>query len=142
MKLFTQPIKFCLVVATVTLGLDLLWHTYATHPMESFDYFTVKWLLAFFVATLFVNQPNMAIGAKMNYLRSAAFAGAFSFLMSFYYRWWEFAMGAPFGSRAPEINFIAPNDMVMFVIVWFLAHASFFFAGLWVANKWAKWKVA
>ncbi|OGM93972.1 hypothetical protein A2524_01615 [Candidatus Wolfebacteria bacterium RIFOXYD12_FULL_48_21] len=135
MKLFTQPIKFCIVVATVTLGIDLFWHTFATHPMESFDYFTVKWLLAFFVATVFINRPNVVIGAKANYFRNAAFAGVFSFLMSFYYRWWEFAMGAPLGSRAPEINFIAPSHMILFVIVWFLAHASFFFVGLWVANK-------
>ncbi len=103
--------------------------------MESFDYFTVKWLLAFFVATLFVNRPTFILGAKQHYLHNAIFAGIFSFLMSFYYRWWEFAMGTPFGSRAPEINFIAPDNMVPFVIVWFLAHASFFFAGLWVANK-------
>lgn len=135
MKLFTQNIKFCMIVATVTLGLDLLWHTYATHPMESFDYFTVKWLLAFFVATVFINRSDVVIGAKANYLRNAAFAGSFSFLMSFYYRWWELFMGQPWGSRAPEINFIAPSNMVAFVIVWFLAHASFFFVGLWVANK-------
>ena len=133
--ILSPKIKFCLVVASVTLGIDLLWHLYATHPMESFDYFTVKWLLAFFVATIFINQKDVVIGANMNYVRNAAFAGVFSFLMSFYYRWWEFAMGYPFGSRAPEINFIAPDNMVPFVIVWFLAHASFFFTGLWVANR-------
>jgi hypothetical protein len=135
MKLFTQNIKFCLVVASVTLGIDLFWHKFATHPMESFDYFTVKWLLAFFVATIFINRSTVVIGARANYLHNAAFAGAFSFLMSFYYRWWEFAMGTPFGSRAPEIDFINHTNLVLFVIVWFLAHASFFFAGLWVANK-------
>lgn len=124
-----------MVVATVTLGIDLLWHRFATHPMESFDYFTVKWLLAFFVATVFINRPDAIIGARVNYLHNALFAGAFSFLMSFYYRWWEFAMGVPFGSRAPEINFIAPNNIALFAIVWFFAHASFFFAGLWVAGR-------
>lgn len=135
MNLFTKKIQFCLIVASVTLGIDLLWHAFATHPMESFDYFTVKWLLAFFVATLFINRPDMLLGGKANYMRNAAFAGAFSFLMSLYYRWWEFAMGTPFGSRAPEINFIAPGDIPLFATVWFLAHASFFFVGLWVANK-------
>lgn len=124
-----------MVVATTTLAIDLFWHRFATHPMESFDYFTIKWLLAFFVATVFINRSSVEIGGKANYLRNAAFAGMFSFLMSFYYRWWELFMGHPFGSRAPEINFIAPSNMIAFVIVWFLAHASFFFAGLWVANR-------
>lgn len=135
MKLFTQKIEFCLIVASVTLGIDLFWHKFITQPMESFDYFTVKWLLAFFVATIFINRPGVTIGANTNYLRNVAFAGMFSFLMSFYYRWWEFFMGTPFGFRAPEINFIDHNNIVLFAIVWFLAHAAFFFAGLWVANK-------
>lgn len=135
MKLFTPKIMFCLVVASVTLGIDLFWHAFATHPMESFDYFTVKWLLAFFVATIFVNGQTLVLGAKQRFLRATAFAGVFSLLMSFYYRWWEFAMGTPFGSRAPEIDFIAPEHIVLFVIVWFLMHASFFFIGIVVAQR-------
>lgn len=122
------------IVATVTVLLDWIFHRTLTSPMETFDYFTVKWLLAFFVATVFLSWAAGEQGRTGKRLRLISFAAVFSFLMSLYYRWWEYFSGAPYSARAPDILFLERANVVMFAGTWFLAHALFFLAGVWLAK--------
>lgn len=125
-----------LLVAVVAVGLDLLFHSVLTNPMETFDYFVVKALLAFLVATLFLNWRVSAgdIANTSNRGLTIWFSAGFSFLMSLYYRWWEYFSGVPFSVRAPDIIFLDRSNVLLFAGTWFLAHALFFLIGIQIAK--------
>ena len=129
-----------LVIAVVAVGLDLLFHIILTNPMETFDYFAVKTLLAFLVATLLLNWRVAAEDASNVHKRSLIlwFSAGFSFLMSVYYRWWEYLSDVPFSVRAPDIIFLDRGNVIFFAGTWFLAHAVFFFVGILISRKLVK----
>lgn len=124
-----SKIKAALIIAITTFILDFLFHKTLTEPMESFDYFTIKLLLAFFIATFFVNWP------RQNWKWMIVFASITSFLMSLYYRWWEFSVGVSYGERAPDIIFLDRTQAVLFGGTWFLSHAIFFVIGILISKK-------
>lgn len=128
-------VKAALVIATITVALDWTFHWTLTSPMETFDYFTVKWLLAFFMATIFLNWPPKEARSLGNAPQAVVFAGVFSFLMSLYYRWWEYFSRVPFSVRAPDIVFVNRESVVLFAGTWFVAHSLFFLIGIFVARK-------
>ena len=140
MNYLSAKVKMALTIAVVSVGLDLLFHIALTEPMETFDYFAVKALLAFLVATLFLNWRVAAEDASNIRKRSLIlwFSAGFSFLMSLYYRWWEYVSGVPFSVRAPDIIFLDRSNVLFFAGTWFLAHAIFFFIGILVARKLAR----
>ncbi|MEK7175382.1 MAG: hypothetical protein AAB693_01085 [Patescibacteria group bacterium] len=92
MNYFSKKVKLASIIGLVAAGLDLLFHATLTEPMETFDYFVVKALLGFLVATLFLNwQVGAEDTSNINKFNLVLIAsGGFSFLMSLYYRWWEF----------------------------------------------------
>lgn len=129
MAYVNSKIKAALIIAIITILLDFSFHKTLTEPMESFDYFTIKFLLAFFVATFFINWP------KQNWKWVIIFASTTSFLMSLYYRWWEFFVGVSYGERAPDIIFLDRNNLILFSGTWFLSHATFFVIGIIISKK-------
>lgn len=136
MEHIPSKVRVSLIVATMTVALDWIFHKTLTNPMETFDYFTVKWLLAFFVATVFVNWHNNKTPLPMTSTRILLiFAAVFSFLMSLYYRWWEYFSNVPLSSRAPDIIFLDRSNVILFAGTWFIAHALFFVIGVVVAKK-------
>ena len=135
MSYLTPHIKASIVVATITVALDWTFHKTLTAPMETFDYFTVKWLLAFFVSTVSFNWLKNEPGSLRGVRLTLVFAAVFSFLMSLYYRWWEYFSGAPYSARAPDIIFLDRANVILFAGTWFAAHALFFLVGVWVARK-------
>ena len=131
---FAPKINFAIIAATVAVGLDVIFHLFFTEPMESFDYFAVKWLLAFFVTTIFLNWSETKLLIKNPWAILIA-AASFSFLMSLYYRWWEFMSGVPYGIRPPDIIFIERMDVWLFAASWFMGHTLFYVAGIFLAAK-------
>ena len=128
-------VKASLIIATVTVALDWIFHKTLTNPMESFDYFTVKWFLAFFIGTVFINWRNdKSLPMSSNRLL-LIFAAVFSFIMSLYYRWWEYFSNVPFSSRAPDLIFLDRSNVILFAGTWFIGHALFFVIGVLVARK-------
>ncbi len=141
MNFFPYKINFAFVVAIIAVGCDVLFHKFFTHPMESFDYFTVKCLIAFFVTTIFLNWPALVDGTKRKFYSSAWIivpASLFTFLMSLYYRWWEFLSGVPYGIRPPDIDFINRDNTFLFALSWYIGHSIFYLIGVWVAKKTTK----
>ena len=130
-----SKVRISLIVATVTVALDWIFHKTLTNPMETFDYFTVKWLLAFFVVTVLVNWYNNESSPITNNRLLLIFAAIFSFLMSLYYRWWEYFSNVPLSSRAPDIIFLDRTNVILFSGTWFVGHALFFVVGALVARK-------
>ena len=120
-----------LIAAAITVFLDFLFHFFLTHPMETLTYFTIKFLLAFFVAALlFSLKSHKKLALKF------AFGLIFSTLMSTYYRAWElFEAYAPFGFRAPDIIGISRDNLLLFSGTWWIGHALFFTAGVFIAEK-------
>ena len=135
MKHITSKVRISFIVATVTVALDWIFHRTLTNPMETFDYFTVKWLLAFFVITVFVNWSDNESSPIKNNRVLLIFAAVFSFLMSLYYRWWEYFSNVPFSSRAPDIIFLDRSNIILFAGTWFVAHALFFVVGVLIARN-------
>ncbi|HEY4486779.1 MAG TPA: hypothetical protein VJB70_03565 [Candidatus Paceibacterota bacterium] len=132
---FPPKINFAIITATIAVGLDITFHSLFTEPMESFDYFSVKWLLGFFVTTIFLNW-SLNIGRLLKNIPAVLIAaGSFSFLMSLYYRWWEFVSGIPYGIRPPDIVFIDRSDVLLFAGSWFLGHSLFYLTGIFVARR-------
>ncbi|MEK7153131.1 MAG: hypothetical protein AAB834_04230, partial [Patescibacteria group bacterium] len=137
MNSLTPRIKASILIATVTVLLDWIFHKTLTNPMETFDYFTVKWLLAFFVATIFTNLSSIvAYGLRFKVLLPTA--AIFSILMSMYYRWWEYFSNVPFSVRAPNIVFLERTNVVLFAGTWFIGHALFFIVGALLARRFFK----
>lgn len=137
MVIFSTKVRMALIIAVVTVALDLLFHITFTKPMETFDYFMVKFLLAFLMATLFLNW-RVGVGDASNIRNKGLilwFSAGFSFLMSLYYRWWEYFSNVQFSVRAPDISFLNRSDVVFFAGTWFLAHALFFFIGIIIARR-------
>ena len=130
--------KKLLIVATVTLILDFLFHYFLTNPMESLTYFVIKFLLAFFVATGMYSL-GFYIKRKDRRVFTIPVTGLiFSTLMSTYYRAWELGEAhVPFGARAPDI-FGITRMTILFSLTWWLAHAFFFTMGVIVANRLVK----
>jgi len=128
--------KKSLIVAFVTIILDFLFHLFLTHPMESLTYFVIKFLLAYFVASLMYNL-NFYIKNKKKRGYTISVTGlVFSTLMSIYYRSWELGEAhVPFGSRAPDIIGVARDNIILFSGIWWLGHALFFAVGVLIANK-------
>ncbi|MBI3459045.1 hypothetical protein HY061_02160, partial [Candidatus Azambacteria bacterium] len=56
-KKFPYELSFALITGAVTVILDVVFHVLFTNPMETFDYFAVKALLGFFIATFFISWP-------------------------------------------------------------------------------------
>ena len=133
---FSPKVKMAMIAGLVAVSLDYTWHTIATEPMESFDYFVVKGFLGFLVATLFLNWRVAAEDVSNIYSNVKVLWGAagFSFFMSLYYRWWEYFSNVPFSVRAPDITFLSRDNVILFAGVWFLAHGSFFLVGLLLAR--------
>ncbi len=129
--------KQALLVAVVTFALDFTFHWLFTHPMETLTYFVIKFLLAFFVAVgLFSSKKFIEAVSSMRVAVYIIISSLiFSTLMSTYYRAWELGeAGVPFGSRAPDITGIA-RYTILFAVIWWLAHASFFAVGAKLATK-------
>lgn len=137
MTLFSPKVKMASIIGVVAVGLDLLFHITLTNPMETFDYFVVKALLGFLVATLFLNWRVGAEDISNTHNRSLIlwFSAGFSFLMSLYYRWWEYFSDVPFSVRAPDIIFLDRSNIIFFAGAWFLVHAGFFLVGILISRK-------
>lgn len=139
---FPYQINFAFVVALVAVGLDVIFHITLTEPMESFDYFAVKFLIGFSVTTVFLNWPPMASGKKMDFYNRFTLnlipALLFTFFMSLYYRWWEYLSGVPYGVRPPDIIFIDRNNTFLFALAWFIGHTIFYLVGSYMAKKLVK----
>lgn len=128
-------VKKSFVVASVTVFIDFLLHYFLTHPMESLTYFVIKFLLAFFVASALLGSSVYENKIERRWLVIFIAGLIFSALMSIYYRSWELGeAGVPFGSRAPDIIGIARTNLILFSGTWWLSHALFFTAGVWLAN--------
>lgn len=141
MSYLSTKVIMAFLIAVVTVGLDWLFHITLTEPMETFDYFVVKTLLAFLVATLFLNW-RVAAEDMVNISKRSLilwFSAGFSFLMSLYYRWWEYFSGVSFSVRAPDIVFLDRSNVIFFAGSWFLAHTVFFLVGILVARKLDRW---
>ncbi|MEK7567410.1 MAG: hypothetical protein AAB513_00630 [Patescibacteria group bacterium] len=141
MNFFPYKINFALVVSLVAVGLDILFHITLTNPMESFDYFAVKCLIAFFVTTIFMNWPVLESGKIINFFSGFWVlipASIFTFLMSLYYRWWELLSGVPYGVRPPDITFIDRDNTFLFALSWFIGHSIFYLVGVWIAKRTAR----
>lgn len=136
---FPYQINFAFVTAFVAVGLDVLFHATLTTPMESFDYFAVKFLIGFSVTTVFLNWPSMENGKKLDFYNNFKLnlipAAIFTFLMSLYYRWWEYLSGVPYGIRPPDIIFIDRHNTFLFASAWFIVHTIFYLIGSYVAKK-------
>jgi|GEM_PF-1710180 len=136
---FPHRINFAFLVALIAVGLDVLFHITLTEPMESFDYFAVKFLIGFTVTTIFLDWPPMASGRVIAFYESfwpmlvpAAF---FTFFMSLYYRWWEYLSGVPYGVRPPDITFVDRDNTFLFALAWFIAHSIFYLVGVYVTKR-------
>ena len=146
MSPFPYKINVAVTVALIAVGLDVLFHATLTTPMESFDYFAVKVLIGFFVATIFLNWPtSRTTGKEINFFGKNLWwtlipAILFTFLMSLYYRWWEYLSGVPYGIRPPDIVFIDRNNTFLFALSWFIAHSVFFLMGAVTARLFLKEK--
>ncbi len=130
-----------LIVGFTTVFIDFWFHFFLTKPMETFTYFVIKFLLAFFIATglfdlnSFIKKHYKSIGTII------IAALIFSTLMSTYYRAWElFEAYAPLGSRAPNIYGIDRTNLLLFSGAWWIGHASFFVIGAFLAKRLIKEK--
>ena len=136
---FPYKINFAFVTAFVAVGLDVLFHITLTTPMESFDYFAVKFLIGFSVTTVFLNWPPMDNSKKIDFYNNFGLnlipAALFTFFMSLYYRWWEYLSGVSYGVRPPDILFIDRNNTFLFASSWFIAHTIFYLIGSFVAKN-------
>ncbi len=137
MNYFPTKVRMASIIGLVAVGLDLLFHITLTEPMETFDYFIVKALLGTLIATLFLNwRVSAEDTSNINNRGLSLWASAgFSFLMSLYYRWWEYFSGVEFSVRAPNIIFVDRANVILFAGTWFLGHALFFFIGILIARK-------
>ncbi len=137
---FPYRINYAFLVAALAVGLDIFFHAALTEPMESFDYFAVKFLIGFSVTILFLDWPKRSDGTSFGFFQSFKKtlipAAVFTLLMSLYYRWWEFLSGVPYGVRPPDIIFIDRANPYVFALGWFLAHSIFFLIGWFISNKW------
>lgn len=130
-KIFRQAI----LVAFITFVLDFTFHWLFTKPMETLTYFIIKFLLSFFVAVGLFNLKKYYRLPQKRIIFSIMAALIFSTLMSTYYRAWELIeAGVPFGTRSPDIVGITRYSF-LFVVAWWLAHATFFFIGTIVVSK-------
>lgn len=128
--------KKSLIVGLVTVSVDFLFHYFFTNPMESFTYFVIKFLLAFFVATGMFNWVYYQLNLGKRKIIVLISALIFSTLMSIYYRAWELIEAqAPFGARAPDIVGILRSDLLAFSGTWWLAHALFFAVGVLLVER-------
>lgn len=138
---FPYQINFAFLVGFIAVGLDVIFHITLTEPMESFDYFAVKFLIGFSVTTIFLNWPSIN-GKKPdfynNFLLNLIPAALFTFFMSLYYRWWEYLSGVPYGVRPPDIIFIDRSNTFLFALSWFIAHTIFYLIGSYVSKKLVK----
>ena len=137
MNYFTPKVNMASIIGLVAVSFDVLFHHTLTTPMESFDYFIVKAFLGFLVATLFLNWRVLADDVSNIYNKTGILwaSAGFSFLMSLYYRWWEYFQDVPFSVRAPDLNFLSREYVILFAGTWFIAHASFFLMGILLARK-------
>jgi len=137
---FPYRINYAFLIAAIAVGLDIFFHATLTTPMESFDYFAVKFLIGFSVTILFLDWPSRSDGLPSAFFRgfrqTLVPAVVFTFLMSLYYRWWEFLSGVPYGLRPPDIIFIDRSNPYIFALGWFLAHSVFYLIGWWLASRW------
>ena len=125
-----------LIVAIVTIGIDFTFHLLLTHPMETVTYFTVKFLLAFLIATGLFSWKNFQIKKSNRKYYIPAAALIFSTLMATYYRAYElFQAYIPLGSEAPNIYGIDRSNLLLFSGTWWLGHALFFVIGTIIAIK-------
>ena len=135
---FPYAINYAFVVAFVAVGCDVIFHITLTEPMESFDYFAVKFLIGFSVTTLFLNWPRMQSGRQLPFYTGMSWslvpAALFTLLMSLYYRWWEYLSGVPYSIRPPDILFIDRSNTFLFAFSWFIGHSIFYLIGVLVAN--------
>lgn len=136
---FPYKINFAFLVAIVAVFCDVVFHIFLTEPMESFDYFAVKVLIGYFVTSVFLDWPRMASGRILPFFSSFWWtlipAGIFTFLMSLYYRWWEYLSGVPYSVRPPDIAFINREDTFLFAFTWFIGHSLFYLIGWFVATR-------
>lgn len=137
--MFDSIFKKALIVAIITDFVDFLFHFFFTNPMESLTYFVIKFLLAFTVAVGLFSWRGYSRHSK-KFLIIFITGLIFSTLMSTYYRAWELGEAhVPFGSRAPDIIGITRYS-IMFSVVWWLGHATFFSIGAWLAGRVIKQK--
>ncbi len=127
--MLNNQFKKSLIVALVTVSLDLLFHFFLTKPMETLTYFFIKFLLSFFVASALFSLDTTKLNKKSSLIIITGLI--FSTLMSTYYRAWELGEAyVPLGARAPDIIGINRNDLFLFSGTWWLAHALFFIIGV------------
>jgi len=125
-----------LIVAAVTVGIDFTFHLLMTHPMETVTYFTVKFLLAFLIATALFSWKGFQTKEANRKFYIPVTALIFSTLMASYYRAYElFQVYIPLGSEAPDIFGIDRHNLILFSGTWWLGHALFFVIGVIVAIK-------
>jgi len=130
--------KKSLIVAVCTFIFDFIFHFSLTNPMESLTYFVIKFLLSFFIATAMFSFSYYIKRKDMRKYTIPITGLIFSTLMSIYYRAWELGEAyVSFGSRAPNILGISRTSL-LFPATWWLGHALFFAAGVFIANKMIK----
>ena len=112
-----------LILASVALAIDFIFHYFYSSPMETLTYFLVKFVLVFLIG-LWVFKKNTVTSLVIGTVVFVAiFAG--------YYRVWEFLYGYSFGYRVPDIilggKVVSWEEMPSIVtLIWAIIHGTAF----------------
>lgn len=116
-------VKNSLILASVALAIDFIFHYFYSAPMETFTYFLVKFVLVFLIGLWVFKKDTTTSLVIGTVVFVSIFAG--------YYRAWEFLYGYSFGYRVPDIilsgKIISWEEMPSVVtLIWAIIHGVAF----------------
>lgn len=129
-----HEIKQSLIIAGITIFGDYLMHYYFTSPQETFFYFTIKFVIAYYISYFLLKrfENRKYLGIKTPILASVIFA----LIFSLYYRLYEYFYKLPFAARVPDIFGIAYyTNPLLSILIWGLVHSSIFYLGYLLSKK-------
>ena len=128
--------KKSLVVAFVTVGLDLLFHILFTEPLETFAYFISKFILAFVIANFFLFNKRVTLFLKLKW------SAIFTIIFGIYYRVIEVLDNKAYLSRVPDINIgsftVTSATPIQSGLTWAAFHGGFFLVGIFAAENFVR----
>ena len=122
--------------ALTTVVIDFLFHYLFTQPMETFVYFVVKFILAFTLSLVALNNYS--------YVKSLVNTLIFTMIFVLYYRLIELITKIGYGVRVPDIVFgkttvTFQDNVLQSVFLWFIVHAFAFLFPVLVFGEMSKY---
>lgn len=133
-----HEIKQSILIASMAILLDYLFHRYYSMPMETVYYFFIKFFVIYYVSYYLLEkfENKKYFGIKSEYLASIIFA----LIFSIYYRFIEYIQGNYFGSRVPDVLlfgqiFTFEQNYLLLTLIWGIVHAGAFFISYKISKE-------